>query len=101
MDPAISVSHPGVPNLLDPAFESGLVAALGPVDVKCAIDGKGRTGPPDRNLPLTSHLVDKLPLAARPQSFLEHILKHGLSKIGPRPLQLAILFLKLTQLLHL
>src|SRR5206468_8482763 len=53
MDPAISVSHPGLADVLDPTFESGLVAALGLVDVKCAIDAKGRTGPPDRNLPLT------------------------------------------------
>src|SRR3954447_23848845 len=70
MDPAISVSHPGLADVLDPTFESGLVAAFGLVDVKCAIDAKGRTGPPDRNLPVPPHLVDKLPLAARPQSFL-------------------------------
>ncbi|MCP2213419.1 UNVERIFIED_ORG: hypothetical protein J2R93_007831 [Bradyrhizobium japonicum] len=71
VDPAISVSHPRLADVLDPALESGLVATLGLVDVKCAIDPKSRTGPPDRDLPVTPYFVDKLSLAARLQSFFE------------------------------
>lgn len=69
MDPAIAVSHPRLADLPDPTLESGLVAALRLVDVKCAIDPERRTGPPDRPLPVAPHPVDKLALAARPQSF--------------------------------
>jgi hypothetical protein len=71
MNPAISISDPRLADVLDPTFESGLVATLRLVDVKCAIDPKGRTCPPDRYLPVTSHLVDELMLAVRPQSFFE------------------------------
>ena len=45
MDPAISVSQPRLADVLDPTFESGLVAALRLVDVKGSIDSKGRTCP--------------------------------------------------------
>src|SRR5665213_1960207 len=67
---AISVSRPRLADVLDPTFESGMVAALRLVDVKRAINPKGRIGPPGRDLPVNTYLVDKLPLAARPQSFL-------------------------------
>jgi hypothetical protein len=40
MCPAIYVSHPCLADVLDPTFESGLVAALRLVDIQCAINPK-------------------------------------------------------------
>jgi hypothetical protein len=71
MDSAIFVSHPRLADVLDPVLESGLVATLRLVDIKCSIDPKGRTGAPDRDFPVTSNPVNKLAFAARPQSFFE------------------------------
>jgi hypothetical protein len=62
----IAIPDTRLTDLLDPLLEIGLAAALGLVDIKRSIDPEGRTGAPDRNLPVAPKLVDKFTLAGRP-----------------------------------
>lgn len=65
----VNAAHPCLANTFDPVLEIRLVATLRLVNIQCAIDSKGRTGPPDRDFPVAAQPVDKFAFAARPQSF--------------------------------
>src|SRR5215212_9350849 len=69
MDAPITIAHARLANLLDPLFEMGVSGAARLVMVGGRIDLEHATCSSDRNVPLTSHLVDQLALPDRPQSF--------------------------------
>jgi hypothetical protein len=65
----IAIAHARLRDLLDPLLDVRLAAAFGFVDIQRPVDPQGRTSAPDRDFPVGSQLVDKLPLAARRQCF--------------------------------
>ena len=97
MDPAISAPH----TWLDP--RSRLVVGLRLVGVKCSMHPKSRTCPFAWRPSSRFEPSRQLTLAAGPQSFPRAPCGMALSKsqIGDNPLQLAVLFFKLSQPLHL
>ena len=70
VDAPISVAHPRRADILDPAFEAGLLAATGFVMEGRRIELKHPTGPPDRHIPFLANpsrqLALAMPLADRP-----------------------------------
>src|SRR3954468_20121236 len=69
MDASIAIAHTRLTNLSDPLFEMGLSGATRLVVIGGGIDLEHATRPADRNVPLTSHLINQLALPDRPQSF--------------------------------
>src|SRR5215218_1614177 len=69
MNTPIAIAYARLANLPDPLFEMGLSGAPRLVMVGGRFDLEHATCPSDRNVPLTSHLVDQLALPDRPQSF--------------------------------
>src|SRR5690554_6562279 len=71
MHPPIPISDAGLADLLDPQLQVGLITALALVVVKRPVDPKRIARLADRDIPRLPHLIDKGPLAGRPQSFFD------------------------------
>ena len=55
MDAPVAVADPRGPNLLDPSFQAGLLAATGFVMIGGPIEFQDRARPPDRDAPIIAN----------------------------------------------
>jgi hypothetical protein len=69
MDAPIAISDAGLADLPNAGFNAGLLAAAGLVMIGRSVDFQDPASPPDRHVPVTTHLVHQLAFASRPHSF--------------------------------
>ena len=66
MDPSVPEAHPGMTDIPDPLFQSGLVGSTRGVSVGLGIEQDRRAGAADRDRPVRSHRIDQRSLPTSP-----------------------------------
>src|SRR5436190_9895633 len=69
MDAPIAVAHPRLANLFDPLFKGCLSGATGLIVIGGRVEQEHTTRPPDRYIPVATHLINELAPPDRLQSF--------------------------------